>query len=52
MEQEFIKLLVRLEHGELVNIVSNFIETEQIRQMLIDNISDGDKESIIENHKN
>lgn len=47
MEHEFVKLLDSLEHGHLVSIVSTFLEAEQIQKILIDNLSDDDKKTVI-----
>jgi hypothetical protein len=51
IEQEFKILLERLEGSELSGIILNFMEDEQVRQILIDNLSEGDKEDIIDSYK-
>jgi len=51
MEQEFKELLDTLEGGELTGIVLNFMEDKQVRQILINNLSDGDKQDVIDSYK-
>ncbi|HXD92066.1 MAG TPA: hypothetical protein VNX01_02575 [Bacteroidia bacterium] len=51
IEQEFKELLERLEGSELSGIALNFMEDEQVRQILIDNLTEGDKQDIIDSYK-